>query len=85
LGAVIYSLCAITSASCSWLLLRAFRSSRVSLLLWSAACFGLLAVNNVLVAIDLLIFPSVDLLILRNGTALLAVGAMLYGLIWNAR
>jgi hypothetical protein len=54
-------------------------------LFWSAACFALLAVSNVAVVLDLVVFPSVNLFIVRNAAALLAILAMLYGLVWDER
>ena len=42
-GAV-YGLCLVTSALCAALLMRSYGRSRQPLLLWSAACFSLLAV-----------------------------------------
>ena len=84
MGELVYGLCAATATCCAWLLFRGFRTSRARLLLWSAMCFGLLAINSALIMFDLWVFPSVDLFALRNATALLAVGVMLYGLVWDA-
>lgn len=84
LQAIIYSLCLLTSAGCALLLVRSYGQSRAKLLLWSALCFVLLAINNLLVVIDLLILPSVDLVPLRNLTSLAAVSTLLFGFIWEA-
>jgi hypothetical protein len=51
----------------------------------SSVCFALFAINNVLVILDLLVFPAVDLFVVRNATVLLGISAMLYGLIWNEK
>jgi len=80
---VIYSLCLLTSAGCAFLLVRSYRQSRARLLLWSALCFVLLAVNNLLVVIDLLVLPTVDLVPLRNLASLAAIGALVFGFIWE--
>ena len=80
---VIYSLCLLTSAGCAFLLVRSYRQSRARLLLWSALCFVLLAINNLLVVIDLLILPTVDLVPLRNLASLAAVGVLVFGFIWE--
>ncbi|MET4804806.1 DUF5985 family protein, partial [Bradyrhizobium sp. LB11.1] len=47
MAAVIYSLCAITSALSAGLLIRAFLRTRSRLLLWSSICFTGLSLNNV--------------------------------------
>jgi hypothetical protein len=80
----VYMLCLITSCACGWLLIRGYRRNRTRLLLWSAGCFVLLAANNLLVVIDLLVLPAVDLSYLRAGTLLLAVSVLLIGFIIEA-
>lgn len=82
--AIIYTLCLLTSAFCAFLLVRGYRENRTKLLLWSALCFVLLAVNNLFVVIDLLILPTaVDLLPLRHLASLAAVSVLLFGFIWE--
>jgi hypothetical protein len=83
LEAVIYLLCVFTSALCAWLLIRGFHRQRQSLLLWSALCFSLLAVNNLLVFADLVILPQIDLSLARSLTALAAGLLLLCGFIWG--
>jgi hypothetical protein len=83
LEVTIYLLCVVTSALCAGLLLRAYWKARTKLLVWSALCFAMLAVNNLIVAIDAVLLPDIDLNPLRLGTSLLAVGALLYGFIWE--
>jgi len=81
---VIYSLCALTSLLCTWLLLRSYFANRYRLLLWSGLCFAGLSVNNVLLVIDRLILPTaVDLSTLRLAVGLIALLPLLYGLIWE--
>jgi len=84
-GVLVYSLCAVTALGCACLLLLSYRKSRVRLLLWSGLCFALLAANNGLIIVDLVIFPDVDLFVVRNAVALAAILLLLYGLIWEAR
>jgi heme A synthase len=81
----IYVLCAATSLACAILLIRAFRRGRSRLLLWSAACFALLAANNGLLVVDLMVVKHVDLSLYRTATALAAVLILLVGLIWEER
>jgi uncharacterized protein DUF5985 len=81
----IYMLSALTSLASAALLLRGYRRSRARLLLWSTGCFLLLAVNNVLLVIDLVLVPSIDFSVARSLTGLVAIALLLFGLIWEAR
>ena len=82
----VYLLCAATSVMCAVLLLRAYRRQRTRLLLWSSLCFVLLALNNILLFVDLIVVPSeIDLSLWRSGVALAGVGVLLFGLIWESR
>jgi multidrug transporter EmrE-like cation transporter len=82
----VYLLCAVTSVICAVLLLRAYRRQRTGLLLWSSLCFVLLALNNTLVFVDLIVVPSgIDLSLWRGATSLAGVGVLLFGLIWESR
>jgi hypothetical protein len=68
---------------CAVLLLRGYLRTRTRLLLWSALCFFGLAVSNLLIFVDLVIFPNLDLYIWRLLTAAVAMMVLLYGLIWE--
>lgn len=81
----VYILCALTSLLCAVLLLRAWRRSRLRLLLWSALCFAGLAVNNGVLLLDLVILPDVDFAVWRGATALVSVSVLLFGLIWEGQ
>ncbi|MEJ0018048.1 MAG: DUF5985 family protein [Acetobacteraceae bacterium] len=81
---VIYLLCVATSSLCAYLLARAYRRERNRLLVWSSLCFALLAVNNLVLAVDALLLPEIDLSLIRIVTALVAVSVLLYGFIWEA-
>ncbi len=82
-GTAVYALCAITSVACAILLLRGYRRSRVRLLLWSGLCFIGLALNNILLFIDLRLFPAIDLSLIRTVPAVLGIGILIYGLVWE--
>ena len=84
-GNLVYILCAATSTLCAILLIRGYRQSKARLLLWSAACFIGLALNNVLLVIDLRTGAAVDLSIWRMIPAVLGAGALLYALVWETR
>jgi hypothetical protein len=81
----VYLLCAATALACCLLLLRGYRHSRVRLLLWCGLCFLALTVENVILFLDLIIFPEVDLSLLHHSVAGVGVALLLYGLIWEAR
>lgn len=84
MAALIYSLCALTSFSCFFLLWRGYRKSGVRLLFWSSMCFALVTLNNALLVIDKVVFPvEVDLRTWRLALALVAVLLLLFGLIWE--
>jgi hypothetical protein len=82
-GAVIYSLCALTSLGCFVLLLRSYLAAPARLLFWSAICFALLTLNNVLLVLDKIVFLEVDMRLPRLGVGLLAVLLLLFGLVWE--
>ena len=79
----VYFLCLLTSVVCAGLLLRSYLRARSRLLLWTAVSFGFLALNNLALVADMVIFPSVDLWIWRQVAAFLALGVLLYGFIWE--
>jgi hypothetical protein len=79
----IYVLCALTSLTCAVLLIRGYLQSRARLLFWSAWCFVGLAVNNVLLIVDLRV-TAVDLNIWRTVPAVIGLMLLVYGLIWES-
>jgi hypothetical protein len=85
MSGIVYSLCALTALVCAWLLLLAWRRSRFRLLLWSSICFMGLTVNNLLLLLDKLIFPEIDLSLWRLTTALVSLSVLLFGLIWETK
>lgn len=78
---ILYMLCFLTSLCCCVLLIRSYRRTRSKVLLWTAACFVLLALDNLLVVLDLIVLPNVDLAIPRLLATLLAVSTLLIGFI----
>jgi hypothetical protein len=83
MGSIVYLLCALTSLGCTVLLVGRYRKTRVDLLFWSAAAFLAFTVTNVLLFIDLVMVPDIDLVLWRNGFTLAGVIVLLYGLINN--
>ena len=82
--AAVFILCFLTSGACAFLLARNYRRTGTRLLMWSALCFGLLALNNAVVFIDALLLPDIDLAVPRLGLSLAAVSVLLFGFIWEA-
>jgi hypothetical protein len=82
--AIVYILCCLTSATCAWLLMSSYRRYRQALLLWSGACFCFLALNSLLVFVDIMMLPNTSLLSLRLVSNLFAVSVLLYGFIWES-
>jgi hypothetical protein len=80
---VVYALCAIASIFCAWLLVANYRRTRVRLALWTSLCFVGLALNNVLLVIDLVVLPGNHLLAWRTLVALAAMGTLVFGLVWE--
>lgn len=81
-----YILCALTSIGCAILLLRGYKQSGSRLLFWCGLCFVGLALNNILLIIDLRVLPpEVDLSRIRSLPALAGLLLMIFGLIWEKR
>ena len=84
MGEIVYILCALTCLGCTALLVGRYRKSRVDLLFWSAMAFLLFSVTNILLFIDLgVLGAQTDLILFRNGSTLLGVIVLIYGLIRN--
>lgn len=82
----VYVLCALTSIVCAVLLFRGYRANRTRLLFWASLAFLFLAVDNVVLYVDLVILPPLpDLYWYRTGCAVAGMLLLLYGLIWETR
>lgn len=79
----VYILCFLTSGACAYLLARNYRRTGARMLMWSSLCFGFLALNNLVVSVDLLILPDVNLALPRLGFSLAAVAVLLFGFVWD--
>jgi hypothetical protein len=80
----VYILCSLTSLACTVLLLRGYLRRQVRLLLWSSLCFFGLTISNVLLFVDLVVVPNIDLSIWRSLATLIALVVLIYGLVWDA-
>lgn len=81
--AAVYLLCFCTSTACALLLARNYIRTGVRFLLWSALCFVLLAGNNLMVVLDLLVLPDIDLQTVRLYFSAAALAVLLFGFIWD--
>jgi hypothetical protein len=80
----VYILCAGMCAICAILLLLSFRRNQNRLLLWSGLGFCAFTLSNILVFVDLVLLPDVDLTMARDSATLLGVCILLFGLIWES-
>ncbi|HEX8321437.1 DUF5985 family protein [Longimicrobium sp.] len=85
MATLVYALCALTSLACAVLLLRGYARNRVRLLLWSGLCFTGLALNNIILLVDMRVVPDIDLSVWRTLPALAGIVILLYGLVWETR
>jgi len=86
LAPAVYIFGFLITAACGLLLFRAWSAARRRLLLWSALCFCGLAISNLLVFLDLVVWPTqVDLYPFRLLTAAASMLILLYGLIWEGQ
>ena len=83
LPSVVYLLCFGTAALCTGLLGRAYLASRQPLLLWTGLCFLFLSLNNLMVFVDIILLPAIDLTNVRYVLTLIALGVLLYGFVWE--
>jgi Family of unknown function (DUF5985) len=82
----VYILCAVTSILCAVLLYRGYRANRTRLLFWASLCFVFLAINNVILYIDLVVLPpQIELFWYRNTAAMIGMLALVFGLVWESR
>lgn len=81
----VYLLCAATSILCAVLLLRGYRASATRLLLWSGLCFGFLAIENVLLFLDLVIFPDANMSLMRRYAAVTGLSLLIYGFVFDLK
>jgi hypothetical protein len=80
----VYILCFLTSVLVTALLLRKYQHRRVRLLLWCALGFAGLTLNNLLLIVDVMIVPQVDLGIFRAFAAFIGFSLLAFGLIWES-
>lgn len=80
---LIYSFCALTALACAVLLLRGYQRSRTALLFWSGLCFLGLTASNVVLVLDRIVYPDLDLSGPRLWSALAGLLLLVFGLVWE--
>lgn len=80
---ILYATAVLSSLACTILLFRAYARQHARLLMWSGICFAGLTINNVALFIDLVVFPDVNLRLVRLIPALIGLLFLLYGFIWD--
>ncbi len=84
ISSIVYLLCAFTSIACTTLLFLKYRRNQTKLLFWCAICFFGLALNNILLVVDLVLTPpTFDLLTVRSVPAALGFAALVTGFAWD--
>lgn len=78
---LVYLLCLLASAACAGLLARNFRHTGMRLLLWSSICFSFLTANNLVLVLDLWLWPDIDLRLVRVGLSLAAAASLIWGVL----
>jgi hypothetical protein len=81
----IYLLSAATCLLCAFLLLRTFFQRHNRLLLWSGLCFVGLMLENVMMYVDVVVVPDVDLAVWRKLPGIIALSLLLFGLVWESK
>ena len=81
MASIVYLLCGLTSVACAVLLYRQHRRTPGGLLFWSTLSFICFALTNILLFVDLVVLPNVDLSGVRTALSLLGMLTLLYGLI----
>ena len=82
---LIYALCALTALVCAVLLLAGSRRTGSRMLMWSGLCFCGLALTNALIVVDALHVTAYHMWTLRLVVALVAIAALLYGLVFEEK
>ncbi len=80
---IINCLCALTALLCAILSFRGYARSKYRLLLWSGLCFAGLTLSNLVMVVDVHIFPEINLGLVRLFLGLSAMLILIYGLIFN--
>jgi hypothetical protein len=81
----VYLLCAGTCLLCVVMLFRGYGRSRVRLLFWAGLCFVGLMLENMMLYVDVVVVPDVNLAVWRKLPGLVAIVLLVFGLIWESK
>jgi hypothetical protein len=82
---LVYLLCAATCLLCAVMLFRGYFRSGVRLLFWAGLCFAGLMVDNIILYVDIVVVPDVNLAVWRKLPGLVALMLLIYGLVWESK
>ncbi len=80
---IVTGLSATTALLCAILSFRGYLQNKYKLLFWSGWCFAGLTLSNLVMVIDVYIFPDINLGLVRLFLGLLSLLVLIYGLIFN--
>jgi hypothetical protein len=84
MGPLVYGLCALASFACAIVLWRSYRRRAERLIFLTGLCFAGLTVHNLLLFVDLVMAPALDLGTVRSAVGLASMAMLLFALIWEA-
>lgn len=79
----IYFICALTSGFCAFLLIRGYCRRPSAVLFWSSVYFLCQAATNIVLVVDLVLLPTVDMSMFRRFLTMIGTVTFLLGLIWE--
>lgn len=82
---LVYILCAATCLVCAVMLFRGYQQSKVRLLFWSSLCFLGLMLDNIMLYVDVVVVPDVNLAFWRKLPGFLATALLVFGLVWESK
>jgi hypothetical protein len=86
MAALVYSLCALASLICAFLLFRGYARNRSRLSLFTGLAFVAFFFNNLLLFVDMIVMgPEVSLLPYRTALSLIGAATLVYGCVQEVR
>jgi hypothetical protein len=67
------------------MLFRGYARNRVGLLFWSGLSFIGLMIDNVMLYVDIVVVPDVNLAIVRKIPGLVSLALLVFGLVWESK